>query len=95
MTLTVTGSSDFAECRAGHPRYPQRRKPIGRNRIVAELSRPIDNRIVGGVCAGIARRFGWSVGLVRLLTVLSIFIPGPQVIAYIVLWIVIPSERRG
>jgi phage shock protein PspC (stress-responsive transcriptional regulator) len=62
---------------------------------VSELSRPIDNRIIGGVCAGIARRFGWSVGLVRLLTVLSIFIPGPQVIAYIVLWIVIPAERRG
>jgi phage shock protein C len=62
---------------------------------VAELSRPIDNRILGGVCAGIARRFGWSVGLVRLLTVLSIFIPGPQVIAYVVLWIVIPAERRA
>jgi phage shock protein C len=62
---------------------------------VAELSRPLDNRIIGGVCAAIARRFGWSVGLVRFLTVLSIFIPGPQVIAYLVLWIVIPNERRG
>lgn len=62
---------------------------------MAELSRPIDDRVIAGVCAGIARRFGWSTGLVRLLTVLSIFIPGPQVIAYLVLWIVIPSERRA
>jgi phage shock protein C len=62
---------------------------------VPDLSRPLDNRILGGVCAAIARRFGWSTGLVRFLTVLSLFLPGPQVIAYVVLWIVIPSERRG
>ena len=68
---------------------------LGEEPIVAELSRPIDNRILGGVCAGLARRFGWNVAIVRLLTVLSIFIPGPQVLAYIVLWIVIPGERRG
>jgi phage shock protein PspC (stress-responsive transcriptional regulator) len=29
---------------------------------------------------------------VRLLTVLSVFIPGPQVIIYIVLWVLIPKE---
>ena len=49
--------------------------------------------MVAGVCAAVANRFGWSVGLVRLLTVLSIFLPGPQVIAYIVLWALIPKEQ--
>jgi phage shock protein PspC (stress-responsive transcriptional regulator) len=57
------------------------------------LSRPRDGRIIGGVCAGIARRFGWSVGLVRLLTVLSVFIPGPQVIIYLALWLLIPADK--
>jgi len=49
--------------------------------------------MVAGVCAAVANRFGWSVGLVRLLTVLSILLPGPQVIAYIVLWVLIPKEQ--
>jgi len=31
--------------------------------------------------------------VVRLLVVLSVLIPGPQVLAYIVAWIVIPAEK--
>jgi phage shock protein PspC (stress-responsive transcriptional regulator) len=42
------------------------------------------------VCGGIAERFGMSAGLVRLLFVLSIVLPGPQVLVYLALWIVIP-----
>lgn len=57
------------------------------------LSRPADDRIVAGVCSGLARRFGLSPGLVRFLFVLSILLPGPQVIAYLVLWLVLPAER--
>ena len=56
------------------------------------LSRPRNGRVIAGVCAAVARRFGWNVTVVRLLTVLSILIPGPQVAAYIVLWILIPQE---
>ena len=58
-----------------------------------KLLRPRNGSMVAGVCAAVANRFGWSVGLVRLLTVLSIFLPGPQVIAYIVLWVLIPKEQ--
>ena len=57
------------------------------------LVRPRDNRWIAGVCAGLARRFGWSPGLVRQLFVLSILLPGPQVLIYIILWILMPSER--
>jgi phage shock protein PspC (stress-responsive transcriptional regulator) len=57
-----------------------------------KLVRPLDNRMIAGVCAGLARRFGLSVGLVRLLFVLSVLLPGPQVIIYIVLWILMPNE---
>jgi phage shock protein C len=56
------------------------------------LSRPTDDRVIAGVCAGIARRFGWRPRTVRIITVLSILLPGPQVAAYIVLWILIPRE---
>jgi phage shock protein PspC (stress-responsive transcriptional regulator) len=55
------------------------------------LSRP-RNRWIAGVCAGLARRAGMAPGIVRLLFVLSIFLPGPQFLAYIALWILMPSE---
>jgi phage shock protein PspC (stress-responsive transcriptional regulator) len=56
------------------------------------LTRPRDNRRIAGVCAGLARRFGLSTGLVRLLFVLSCLLPGPQILIYLVLWALLPSE---
>ncbi len=55
------------------------------------LQRPRNGRLIAGVCAGLAERFGWNRNLVRLLFVLSCLLPGPQFIAYIVMWIVIPN----
>jgi phage shock protein PspC (stress-responsive transcriptional regulator) len=60
--------------------------------VTRRLVRPRDNRRIAGVCAGLARRFGWSPGMVRLIFVLSILLPGPQVLIYIVLWALMPSE---
>jgi phage shock protein C len=51
--------------------------------------------MIAGVCAGIARRFGWSTTVVRVVAVASIFIPGPQVLAYLICWLVIPNERTA
>ena len=59
---------------------------------MSELRRPRTGRLIGGVCAALADRFGWNVTLVRLLAVLSVLIPGPQVIFYVVAWVVIPGE---
>lgn len=59
-----------------------------------KLVRPRDNRMIAGVCAGLARRFGMSPGLVRLLFVLSLLLPGTQVIVYLALWIIMPDEGR-
>jgi phage shock protein PspC (stress-responsive transcriptional regulator) len=57
-----------------------------------DLVRPRSGRIIAGVCAGLARRFNLSPTLVRVLFVLSVFLPGPQVVIYIALWIIMPSE---
>jgi phage shock protein PspC (stress-responsive transcriptional regulator) len=59
---------------------------------MASLSRPKSGRVIAGVCAGLARRFDVSKTLVRVLFVLSCILPGPQVLLYVALWIVIPSE---
>lgn len=58
------------------------------------LVRPRQGRMIAGVCAGLGRRFGWSAGFVRLLFLLSLLLPGTQVIVYLVLWILMPNEER-
>ena len=55
------------------------------------LVRPQQGKVIAGVCAGIADRFGYSRTVVRVLFVLSVLLPGPQFIAYIVLWLAIPK----
>ena len=59
------------------------------------LVRRRDNRIVAGVCAGLADYAGMDVNLLRVLVALvSLFTGGAGVIAYIVGWIVIPEEGQ-
>jgi phage shock protein C len=57
------------------------------------LVRPREGRILGGVCAGLARRFGIPPTMMRILFVVTlIVIPGSQLIVYPILWILMPSE---
>jgi phage shock protein PspC (stress-responsive transcriptional regulator) len=54
------------------------------------------NRIVAGVCGGIADWLGWSPTMVRILyvlfSVLSAAFPG--ILVYLVLWFVMPPPSR-
>ncbi|MGW4501749.1 PspC domain-containing protein [Micromonospora sp. NPDC004336] len=59
-----------------------------------KLVRPRQGRMIAGVCAGLAQRFGWSAGFVRLLFLLSLLLPGTQLIVYLVLWVLMPNEDR-
>jgi phage shock protein PspC (stress-responsive transcriptional regulator) len=60
--------------------------------VASTLTRPRHGKVIAGVCAGLAERFGWSVFVVRLIFLLSIVIPGSQVLVYIVLWILMPQR---
>ena len=65
------------------------RASIGRQGLV----RPRDSRVLGGVCAGLGRRFGLSPWIARLLFVLILMVvPGSQFLIYPVLWILMPDE---
>ncbi|HEY0814700.1 MAG TPA: PspC domain-containing protein [Pseudonocardia sp.] len=57
------------------------------------LTRPQQGRVIAGVCAGLADRFGWNANLVRLLFLLSCLLPGPQFVIYIVLWVLMPARQ--
>ena len=58
------------------------------------LVRPRDGKILGGVCAGLGRRFGLTPWISRLLfVVLLMIVPGSQLLIYPVLWILMPAEK--
>ncbi len=56
------------------------------------LTRPRRGRWLAGVAAGFARRYRWNPLVVRLLVLASIILPGSQVVAYAVLWILMPRD---
>jgi phage shock protein C len=53
-------------------------------------------KIIAGVCGGLAEWLGWSPTLVRVLyVVLSIIsVAFPGILAYIILWIVMPQAPQ-
>lgn len=61
---------------------------------LAGLSRPRQGRMIAGVCAAIGNRFGISPNVVRLIFVVSCFLPGPQFLIYLLGWILIPESYR-
>ena len=59
---------------------------------MSTLARPVQGRVVAGVCAGVAQRFGLGVTVVRVLTAAAVVFFGLSLWIYILLWIVMPSE---
>lgn len=53
-----------------------------------------NNRLLGGVCAGIAETFDWDITTVRIAYVLlTLFTAFSGTLVYILLWIIMPSKR--
>jgi phage shock protein C len=69
-------------------------RPGGYGRSMqTNLVRPRQGKVIAGVCAALADRFGLSRGLVRVAFVLfGLF--GVGELVYIVLWVVIPRADR-
>ncbi len=59
---------------------------------VRKLRRSKKERILAGVCGGLAEYFQVDVTLVRIAFVLAFILFGIGVIPYIVLWIVMPPK---
>jgi len=66
---------------------PTSGNPSGAKRLVRS-----DDRWIGGVAGGVANYFGVDPTLVRILFVASLLLPGPQVLLYLILWLVIPNS---
>jgi len=63
------------------------------NPSVKKLFRDADKKVVGGVSAGIASFFHTDTSLVRILFVVATFFSGMGLVAYIILWIVLPTAK--
>ncbi len=51
------------------------------------------NKVLGGVCGMLAERFGWDVGLVRIIAAVAAFVTsGVAVAAYIAAWVILPQQ---
>lgn len=61
---------------------------------VRQLRRSVANRVIAGVCGGLAEYFDLDPTVVRvgyvLLSILSIAFPG--ILVYLILWVLIPSR---
>lgn len=55
------------------------------------LVRSANDRMLGGVCGGLARYFGIDATIVRLVFVLAV-LSGLSPLIYLILWIVMPQE---
>jgi phage shock protein C len=60
--------------------------------VNGQVLRRSSNKMIAGVCAGIAEYFGWEVTLFRsvfvVVSILSAAFPG--ILVYVVLWVVMP-----
>lgn len=56
------------------------------------LYRSRNDRMLGGVCGGLAAYFAMDTTVVRLIAVATILLPGPSVIAYLIAWVIVPEE---
>jgi phage shock protein C len=55
------------------------------------LTRDMSNKMLGGVCSGVAKFFGVDPTIVRIVWALLIFGAGFGAFAYIVCWLIIPE----
>lgn len=55
------------------------------------LTRSSSDRMIAGVCGGLANYFGLDTAIFRVLFVIFAFIPGPSVLVYLALWVILPK----
>jgi len=60
--------------------------------MAKKLYRSRNNRLIAGVCGGLAEYFDIDLIIVRLITLILVLSFGAGLIAYIIAWIVVPEE---
>ncbi|QBI20918.1 PspC domain-containing protein [Egibacter rhizosphaerae] len=58
------------------------------------LERRPDERLIGGVAAGLARAFGLEPIVARLVFLATLLLGGGGLLAYVILWVVLPTPDK-
>ena len=82
-------SSSSSSTTAGSQQYQQ---TLGPAEVYKRLYRDENDKILGGVCAGLANYFGIDVVIVRIIFVVLAISFGFGLIPYIILWVAVPSS---
>ena len=56
------------------------------------LYRSRDDRMIAGICGGLADYLNVDATIIRLVTVIAMFAFGMPLLAYLIAWIIIPEE---
>lgn len=54
-----------------------------------------DDRVIAGICGGLAERFGWEPVLVRIIALILLFTIGFILPVYLVMWVLTPKAPLG
>lgn len=57
-----------------------------------KMFRSRSNKMIGGVCAGLADYFGVDPTIVRILWAISVFVFGTGGLLYLLAWIIMPES---
>lgn len=89
VMLQMGAPSDFGEPKVNDPQ-PENQTSSTQNE--RRLYRSRTDRSIAGVCGGVAHFLGIDPTLLRIVTLLLIFLGGLSIWVYILLWIIIPEE---
>jgi phage shock protein PspC (stress-responsive transcriptional regulator) len=67
---------------------------LGQNEAIKRLMRTSGDKVIGGVCGGIAKFTNIDPTLLRLLTMFLILFGGLSLWIYIILWILLPLDSK-
>jgi len=56
------------------------------------LVRSSSQKMIAGVCGGVAQYLGWDVTVVRLLWIVLTLAGGSGILIYVILWLVMPQD---
>lgn len=84
---------DFSSTSTAGTNNTERKDYRYNRRHFEALRRSTSDRMIAGVCGGLAEHFGIDSAMLRLVTILLIVFGGLSLWVYIILWLVIPEQE--
>lgn len=93
--MAQMGEPDDFESASGSHQADTHRNNYHNRRNFEALRRSTSDRMIAGVCGGLAEHFGIDSATLRLVTILLIIFGGLSLWVYIILWLIIPEQQSS